>query len=124
VPADPIVNLKHAGRNHSGLAALSLRWDASGEIAGRSNAGWPQNGWGFSRHLPAKETRSYRPAFAALDRHVVDHRHSPGKGQMIPDLNPIEARGGVISGRIVTVLIVSTTGALLALSALWWFFHT
>jgi hypothetical protein len=38
------------------------------------------------------------------------------------DLTPVEARGGVISGRIVTVLIASTTGALVVLSALWWFF--
>ena len=39
---------------------------------------------------------------------------------MTPDLNPSEARGGVISGRIVSA---STIGALVALSLLWWFFH-
>ena len=38
---------------------------------------------------------------------------------MKPDLNPIEARGGVISGRIVTILVVSIVGALIALSAAW-----
>jgi hypothetical protein len=43
---------------------------------------------------------------------------------MTPDLNPIEARGGIVSGRIVTVLMVSTIGALFALSSLWWIFHT
>ena len=42
---------------------------------------------------------------------------------MKPDLTPIEARGGVISGRIVTILVVSIVGALLALSAVW-FLHT
>jgi hypothetical protein len=41
---------------------------------------------------------------------------------MEPDLTPIAARGGVISGRIVSVLIASTFGALVALSAIWWFF--
>ena len=43
---------------------------------------------------------------------------------MVPDLTPIEARGGIISGRIIIVLIVSTVGALFVLSSLWWFFHT
>lgn len=41
---------------------------------------------------------------------------------MKPDLTPIQARGGVISGRVVTVMIVSTLSALLALSCTWWFF--
>ena len=31
------------------------------------------------------------------------------------ELTPVEARGGVISGRIVTILIVSTTAAIVAL---------
>ena len=43
---------------------------------------------------------------------------------MVPDLTPIEARGGIISGRIIIVLIVSTIGALFALSSLWLFFRT
>ena len=43
---------------------------------------------------------------------------------MVPDLTPIEARGGIISGRIIIVLMVSTIGALFALSALWLFFRT
>ena len=42
---------------------------------------------------------------------------------MKPDLTPIEARGGVISGRIVTILVVSIVGTLLSLSAVW-FLHT
>ena len=37
------------------------------------------------------------------------------------DITPIEARGGAISGRIINVLLVSTLGALAALSAVWWF---
>ena len=41
---------------------------------------------------------------------------------MEPDLTPIAARGGVISGRVVTVLILSTVGALGALSCIWWIF--
>jgi len=41
---------------------------------------------------------------------------------MEPDLTPIAARGGVISGRVITVLIVSTVGALFALSCAWWIF--
>lgn len=42
---------------------------------------------------------------------------------MEPDLTPIQARGGVISGRIVTVLVISITGALLGLAAVW-FLHS
>ena len=41
---------------------------------------------------------------------------------MEPDLTPVAARGGIISGRVITVLLVSSVGALLALSAVWWFF--
>jgi hypothetical protein len=38
------------------------------------------------------------------------------------ELTPDEARSGVVSGRVITVLIVSATGAVLALSGVWWFF--
>lgn len=41
---------------------------------------------------------------------------------MHPELTPIAARGGVISGRVITVLIVSSLGALLTLSCIWWAF--
>lgn len=41
---------------------------------------------------------------------------------MQPDLTPIAARGGVISGRVITVLIVSSVGALVTLSCIWWAF--
>ncbi len=40
---------------------------------------------------------------------------------MAPELTPTEARSGVISGRVITVLMVSTIGALFALSCVWWF---
>ncbi|MDP2332532.1 MAG: hypothetical protein Q8M19_17725 [Reyranella sp.] len=32
---------------------------------------------------------------------------------------PVEARGGVISGRIIRILIISTTAAALALGLAW-----
>jgi hypothetical protein len=35
------------------------------------------------------------------------------------DLTPIEARGGVISGRIITVLAISVAGAVIALAVTW-----
>lgn len=38
---------------------------------------------------------------------------------MKADLTPTESRSGVISGRVITVLVVSLGGAILALGALW-----
>ncbi|HYC64376.1 MAG TPA: hypothetical protein VEC14_06575 [Reyranellaceae bacterium] len=38
------------------------------------------------------------------------------------ELTPDEARSGVVSGRVITVMVVGTLGALAALSATWWFF--
>ena len=35
------------------------------------------------------------------------------------ELTPVEARGGVISGRIVTMMIISTVGAIIAMVGLW-----
>ena len=35
------------------------------------------------------------------------------------ELTPVEGRGGVISGRIVTVLVVSIVGAIIAMVAVW-----
>jgi hypothetical protein len=32
---------------------------------------------------------------------------------------PVEARGGVVSGRIVTVLVISSVGAVIALWGVW-----
>ncbi len=38
---------------------------------------------------------------------------------MKPDLTPVQARGGVISGRIVTLLVASLVGIMVALCAVW-----
>ncbi len=35
------------------------------------------------------------------------------------ELTPVEARGGIISGRIVRILIISTVAAALALGIAW-----
>ena len=35
------------------------------------------------------------------------------------ELTPVEARGAVISGRIVTILAISCLGAVIALAAVW-----
>jgi hypothetical protein len=35
------------------------------------------------------------------------------------ELTPVEGRGGVISGRIVTVLAISVVGAVIALAGVW-----
>ncbi len=35
------------------------------------------------------------------------------------DLTPVEARGAVISGRIITVLAVSFVGAVIAMAGAW-----
>jgi hypothetical protein len=38
---------------------------------------------------------------------------------MKADLTPTEARSGVISGRIITILIISLVGVMVALGATW-----
>jgi hypothetical protein len=43
----------------------------------------------------------------------------PSEGAMPRELTPVEGRGGVISGRIVTVLVVSCVGAVIAMVAVW-----
>jgi hypothetical protein len=35
------------------------------------------------------------------------------------ELTPVEARGGVISGRIFTLLVVSVVGAVIAMAGVW-----
>ncbi len=37
------------------------------------------------------------------------------------ELTPVEARSGVISGRIITILVVSSVGAVAALALVWMF---
>ena len=43
----------------------------------------------------------------------------PLEGAMERELTPVEVRGGVISGRIVTVLVISSVGAVIALWGVW-----
>ncbi len=35
------------------------------------------------------------------------------------ELTPVEARGGVVSGRVITVLAISFVGAVIALAGIW-----
>ena len=37
------------------------------------------------------------------------------------ELTPVEARGGVVSGRILTILVISSVGAVAALAIAWLF---
>lgn len=37
------------------------------------------------------------------------------------ELTPVEARSGVVSGRIITILVISTTTAIIALGLAWFF---
>ena len=37
------------------------------------------------------------------------------------DRTPVEARGGVISGRIITILVISGIGAVIAMAGEWAF---
>ncbi len=37
------------------------------------------------------------------------------------ELTPVEARSGVVSGRIITILVVSSFGAVAALALVWVF---
>jgi hypothetical protein len=55
------------------------------------------------------------PAFTSSNRIFVE----PFEDAMERELTPVEARGGVISGRIVTVLAMSFVGAVIALAGLW-----
>ena len=52
----------------------------------------------------------------------LDHPENsiePLEGAMQRELTPVEGRGGVISGRIVTVLVISSVGAVVAMAAVW-----
>jgi hypothetical protein len=37
------------------------------------------------------------------------------------ELTPVEARSGVVSGRVITILAISSVGAVLALALVWFF---
>lgn len=43
---------------------------------------------------------------------------------MRPELTPTEARSGVISGRIFTILMVSSVGAVAAMAVAWYLLST
>ena len=43
------------------------------------------------------------------------------EGPMERELTPVEARSGVVSGRIITVLALSSVGAVVALALVWLF---
>jgi len=43
----------------------------------------------------------------------------PLEDAMERELTPVEARGGVISGRIFKVLVISSVGAVIVLAGLW-----
>jgi hypothetical protein len=38
------------------------------------------------------------------------------------ELTPVEARSGVVSGRVLTILVISSVGAVAALGLAWMFF--
>ena len=39
---------------------------------------------------------------------------------MHPEVTPTEARSGVVTGRVVTVLVISAIGAVIALAVAWY----
>ena len=47
------------------------------------------------------------------------HSSTQLEDAMERELTPVEARGGVISGRIVTILAISFVGAVIALAGVW-----
>ena len=44
---------------------------------------------------------------------------TPLEDAMERELTPVEARGGVISGRVITVLAISFAGAFIAMASVW-----
>jgi hypothetical protein len=59
---------------------------------------------------PTRSLRSHQP-----HQNLVE----PLEGAMQRERTPVEARGGVVSGRIVTVLVISSLGAVIALWGVW-----
>jgi hypothetical protein len=55
------------------------------------------------------------PAFTSTTPKFVE----PLEGAMQRERTPVEVRGGVISGRIVTVLVISSVGAVIAMWGVW-----
>jgi hypothetical protein len=54
------------------------------------------------------------PAFTSVAKF-----HRTLEGAMQRERTPVEARGGVISGRIITVLAISIVGAVIAMAGVW-----
>jgi hypothetical protein len=55
----------------------------------------------------------------SLRCHQIPEIWSNLEGAMQRERTPVEARGGVISGRIVTILVISSVGAVIALWGVW-----
>jgi hypothetical protein len=54
-------------------------------------------------------------------QHEVPWNRHTGELSMRRELTSIEARSGVVSGRVITVLLVSFVGACVALALAWYF---
>jgi uncharacterized membrane protein len=59
-----------------------------------------------------------KAATAALSLRSL-HSSTPLEDAMERERTPVEARGGVISGRVITVLAISFAGAVMALADVW-----
>jgi uncharacterized membrane protein len=59
-----------------------------------------------------------KAATAALSLRSL-YSSTPLEDAMERELTPVEARGGVISGRVITVLAISFAGAVIALAGVW-----
>jgi hypothetical protein len=56
------------------------------------------------------------PAFTSTTPKILSNLL---EGAMQRERTPVEVRGGVISGRILTVLVISSVGAFIALAGVW-----
>jgi hypothetical protein len=57
--------------------------------------------------------------FPRCPQHTRKFCKEPVRNAMQRERTPVEARGGIISGRIVTVLVISAVGAVIALWGVW-----
>lgn len=63
-------------------------------------------------------------ATALLPWRLLEDMNSRRGDIMRPELTPTEARSGVISGRIFTILMVSSVGAVAAMAVAWYLLST
>lgn len=61
--------------------------------------------------------------FAGVVSATVSNQPKGPEVCMKADLSPTEARSGVVSGRVITVLIISLLGAMAALGVTWVIIH-